>query len=108
MLLNYDYNYIDQVLSSTALFAPDMSPANDPTFVANNGIDYHQRRAQKSLVIDLMAKPFIPPFEMLKLIPSKMRWEFHYTFNSNAFCLKQVTTGEMKLRLLKAELLVCH
>ncbi len=40
MLLNYNKTYMDEVLKSICIFVPDTSPANDPTFRANRGVDY--------------------------------------------------------------------
>ncbi len=107
MLLNFNKTYMDEVMKSIAAFAPDTFPANDPTFLANRGLDYRQRIAQKSNVIDMRAKPFIPPFETTKLIPSSTRWEFDLTLNSSQFCLKHGDANNpYKLQLLKAEMII--
>ncbi len=64
---------------------------------------------QKSKIIDLMAKPLIPPWKTAKLIPSTARWQFDFTLASSDFLLKWPPTetgGPFKLQLLKADLLV--
>ncbi len=105
MLLNYNKTYLDEVLKSTCCFIQDSAPANDPTFQANRGLDYRCRITQKSKIIDMMAKPFIPPFETTKLVPASARWQFDLTLNSSNFCLKYAE-GPFKLQLVKAELLI--
>ncbi len=107
MLLNYNKTYMDEVLKSICLFTPDTSPANDPTFQANRGLDYRRRITQQSKIINMMAKLFIPPFETTKLIPATARWQFDLTLNPSNFSLKYADgQGTFKLQLLKAELVI--
>ncbi|MCP3681509.1 MAG: hypothetical protein GY861_02370 [bacterium] len=123
MLLHYDKGYTDTVLGSSSAFWIDTFPPNDISFVANHGLDVRCTMTQKSKIIELMARPLIPPFETSKLIPSHGRWELHYTMNPNDFCMLSGEIGpvtgkdgpepkqklrKFKLRLLEAEMQVTH
>ncbi len=123
MLLHFDRGYTETVLSSSSAFYMDTFPANDLSFVANQGLDSRRTLVQRSKIFELMAHPFIPPFETTKLIPSHGRWELHYTMKANDFCMLSgmrtpVTVGmgdepepkykleKFKLILLEAEMQV--
>ncbi|MCP4653091.1 MAG: hypothetical protein GY858_06900, partial [Candidatus Omnitrophica bacterium] len=123
MMLHYDRGYTDSVTGYSLAFSIDTDWANDISFVLNRGLDVRCGLTQRSKIISLMARPFIPPFETMKLIPSEGRWEFHCTMNPNDFCMLSGETvpipgpkGEkpkqklvpFKLRLLEAEMHITH
>ncbi len=110
VVCNLDADYIESVLGPTSAFYVDTEPANDETFFANQGQLARTRLMANGRILDMVSRPFIPPFLTQKLIPCAAGWEIDGTLNSNEFCLIYDKTEDAQLKqklvLLKAELCI--
>jgi hypothetical protein len=127
MLLFYDKSYLDNVLKTLTAFARDTGEGEDTTAL-NTGASYRYGRqihlnlehdfqpstsffrrvlGQKSRLIHLESRLFIPIFASERLFPSQGNMELKLHFNSSEFLLmvgQDKPVPECKLRIERLDL----